>query len=205
MTVDISRDRLGRQHRSGLLQRRTQDRNVAELLTGKKVRRRSASAPKRKGLQRTHRPRERVRGHRTLRSLSVQLQEPVPGRIARTVAINGADFRGAVPKTEPQRCPGGAHADAARGPCTRQSHGWCRRASGAIEMDRNTAILAADLGEEVKRLRRQVVALEVPIDPQTVSWVIARSVEPSCRVLAQGCPPRGLSAQPNPIEIHHTV
>ncbi len=28
---------------------------------------------------------------------------PVPGRIVRMVAINDADFRGAVPKTEPQR------------------------------------------------------------------------------------------------------
>lgn len=30
---------------------------------------------------------------------------PVPGRIVRMVAINDADFRGAVPKTEPQRNP----------------------------------------------------------------------------------------------------
>ncbi|QRY31188.1 hypothetical protein JVX96_24410 [Variovorax sp. PDNC026] len=35
----------------------------------------------------------------------------------------------------------------------------------AIETGRNTAILAAELGEEVKRLRRQVIALEVRIDP----------------------------------------
>ncbi|QRY31186.1 hypothetical protein JVX96_24395 [Variovorax sp. PDNC026] len=34
-----------------------------------------------------------------------------------------------------------------------------------IETGRNTAILAAELGEEVKRLRRQVTALEVRIDP----------------------------------------
>ncbi|NVM91096.1 hypothetical protein FHT32_004760 [Variovorax sp. SG517] len=31
--------------------------------------------------------------------------EPVPGRIVRMAAINDADFRGAVPKTEPQRNP----------------------------------------------------------------------------------------------------
>lgn len=30
---------------------------------------------------------------------------PVPGRIVRMVAINEADFRGAVPKTAPQRNP----------------------------------------------------------------------------------------------------
>lgn len=37
--------------------------------------------------------------------------------------------------------------------------------AAAIETGRNTAILAAELGEEVKRLRRQVIALEVRIDP----------------------------------------
>lgn len=31
--------------------------------------------------------------------------EPVPGRIVRMVAVNDADFRGAMPKTEPQRNP----------------------------------------------------------------------------------------------------
>ncbi|CAN7454184.1 hypothetical protein LJR099_003053 [Variovorax paradoxus] len=37
--------------------------------------------------------------------------------------------------------------------------------AAAIETGRNTAILAAELGEEVKRLRRQVTALETRIDP----------------------------------------
>ncbi|WP_225616688.1 hypothetical protein [Variovorax sp. 38R] len=37
--------------------------------------------------------------------------------------------------------------------------------AAAIEAGRNTAILAAELSEEVKRLRRQVTALESKIDP----------------------------------------
>ena len=37
--------------------------------------------------------------------------------------------------------------------------------AAAIETGRNTAILAAELSEEVKRLRRQVTALETRIDP----------------------------------------
>ncbi|WPH22301.1 hypothetical protein [Variovorax paradoxus] len=37
--------------------------------------------------------------------------------------------------------------------------------AAAIETGRNTAILAAELGEQVKQLRRQVAALEVRIDP----------------------------------------
>jgi hypothetical protein len=37
--------------------------------------------------------------------------------------------------------------------------------AAAIETGRNTALLAAELGEEVKRLRRQVNALEARIDP----------------------------------------
>ncbi len=36
----------------------------------------------------------------------------------------------------------------------------------AIETGRNTALLAAELGEEVKRLRRQVNAFEARIDPK---------------------------------------
>lgn len=37
--------------------------------------------------------------------------------------------------------------------------------AAAIETGRNTAILAAELGEQVKQLRRQVTALEARIDP----------------------------------------
>ncbi|ADU36211.1 hypothetical protein [Variovorax paradoxus] len=37
--------------------------------------------------------------------------------------------------------------------------------AAAIEAGRNSAILAAELGEEVKRLRRQVNALEVRVNP----------------------------------------
>lgn len=37
--------------------------------------------------------------------------------------------------------------------------------AAAIETGRNTAILAAELGEQVKQLRRQVAALEMRIDP----------------------------------------
>ncbi|WP_431106643.1 nuclease domain-containing protein [Variovorax paradoxus] len=51
--------------------------------------------------------------------------EPVPGRIVRMVAINDADFRGAVPKTEPQRNP--ALLAMARGQrCLLQVPGVCR-------------------------------------------------------------------------------
>ncbi|MNL34870.1 hypothetical protein D3C87_1568650 [compost metagenome] len=35
----------------------------------------------------------------------------------------------------------------------------------AIETGRNTAILAAELGEQIKQLRRQVAALEAKVDP----------------------------------------
>lgn len=37
--------------------------------------------------------------------------------------------------------------------------------AAAIETGRTTAILAAELGEEVKRLRRQISALEARVDP----------------------------------------
>lgn len=51
--------------------------------------------------------------------------EPVPSRIVRMVAINDADFRGAVPKTEPQRNP--ALLAMARGQrCLLQVPGVCR-------------------------------------------------------------------------------
>ena len=35
----------------------------------------------------------------------------------------------------------------------------------AIETGRNTAILAAELGEQIKQLRRQITALEAKVDP----------------------------------------
>ena len=38
----------------------------------------------------------------------------------------------------------------------------------AIETGRNTALLAAEMGEEIKRLRRRVAALEAPVDPKQV-------------------------------------
>ena len=51
--------------------------------------------------------------------------EPVPGRIVRMVAINDADFRGAVPKTEPHR--NRALLAMARGQrCLLQVPGVCR-------------------------------------------------------------------------------
>lgn len=37
--------------------------------------------------------------------------------------------------------------------------------AAAIETGRNTAILAAELGEQIKQLRRQVAALEAKVDP----------------------------------------
>ncbi|CAN7454456.1 DUF1364 domain-containing protein [Variovorax paradoxus] len=50
---------------------------------------------------------------------------PVPGRIVRMVAINDADFRGAVPKTAPQRNP--SLLAMARGQrCLLQVPGVCR-------------------------------------------------------------------------------
>lgn len=48
--------------------------------------------------------------------------------------------------------------------------------AAAIETGRNTALMAAELGEEVKRLRRQVAALEVRIDPNQ-----AQLFETPCR------------------------
>lgn len=56
--------------------------------------------------------------------------------------------------------------------------------AAAIETGRNTAILAAELGEEVKRLRRQVTALETRIDPNQGLLFSPRNV--SVRSAANG-------------------
>lgn len=40
--------------------------------------------------------------------------------------------------------------------------------AAAIETGRNTALLAAELGEEVKQLRRRIIALEASSDPKQV-------------------------------------
>lgn len=61
--------------------------------------------------------------------------------------------------------------------------------AAAIETGRNTAILAAELGEEVKRLRRQVHALQEKVDPGQ-----GQLFEAPCRVS---------SAQPTPRTFPH--